>query len=132
MNYGEFTKDSYIKKVSFSKAVLWKDRQLSLRKDVINQILGKGIRKIVFVDEVKGEKWEFKSEKVFKDMVLKTVGQESQFYFSIHLAKKIEIPKAAPKPEYIFDKERNCYVQVMPKIEEPIKIEPKAVQAALF
>jgi len=128
MNLGSFTKDAYIKKVSFSKAVLWKDRQLSLPKEIINKIIATGIRKIIFIDEVKGEQWEFKSEKVFRDMTLKIVGQEPQYYFSILLAKKVKVEKPA-KPEYVFDPVRNVYVVKQPT-PEPIKTE--TVQGALF
>ena len=128
MNLGSFTKEAYIKKVSFSKAVLWKDRQLSLPKEIINKIIATGIRKIIFIDEVKGEQWEFKSEKVFRDMTLKIVGQEPQYYFSILLAKKVKIEKPA-KPEYVFDPVRNVYVVKQPT-PEPVKTE--TVQGALF
>lgn len=116
MNLGTFTKDTYVKKVSFSKAVLWKDRELSLPKQIINKIISTGVRKIIFIDDGKGETWTFKSEKVFKSMHLKVVGQEEQYYFSIMDAKKTKIEKPA-RPEYVFDKERNVYVQVMPKVE---------------
>ena len=68
MNYGKFRKEEYKKLVSFSKAVLWHTRQLSLRVDIMNRIKNEGIKRIVFQDDLKGEKWVFKPEKVFKVM----------------------------------------------------------------
>ena len=121
MNYGRFTPTMYVKRVVFSKAVLWCKRQISLRSDIMSKIKASGVKKIVFIDKTKGEKWSFKVEKVFENMELKRVGQEDQYYFSIDLANKIKIEKVIPR-KYTFDEKRQVYVP------EPIK----PVQVALF
>lgn len=92
MNYGQFKKDKYIKNVIFSKAVLWKDRQLSLPKEIMDRIRrNPDIKTIEFVDLGKNERWVFNPKKVFANMQLKQVGQEPQYYFSIDiLTKKIK------------------------------------------
>lgn len=109
INYGVFRGETYTKKVSFSKAVLWFKRQLSLRADIMNRIKNEGIKKIVFVDEVKGERWIFKTSKVLSKMTLQAVGQEEQYYFPIDICKKEKFG-VKPKVDYVFDKERNMYV----------------------
>ena len=109
MNFGTFKNGVYTKHVLFSKAVLWKDRQLSLRVDVIERIKNEGITLIVFVDDYKREKWIFKTEKVLASMTLKSVGQEDQYYFPIESAKKVKLG-GEPRPEYVLDKERGVYV----------------------
>lgn len=111
MNYGSFSEDTYTKKVSFSKAVLWHTRQLSLRRDIIDEIKARGIKKIVFADRMKAEMWIFKPEKVFEHMELKRVGQEHQYYFPIDLAKK-EPMQQREKPKYVFDSIKQMYVEV--------------------
>ena len=110
MNYGNFINKIYIKKVTFAKAVLWHTRQLSLRQDIINRIKSQAIEKIIFVDELKKERWIFKPEKVFAKMELKNEGQESQYYFPIDICKKEKIPDKK-KYVYTFDPVRNIYIQ---------------------
>lgn len=114
MNYGIFRGDKYLKKVVFSKAVLWHTRQLSLRKDIMDRIKRDEIKKIVFQDDLKGERWIFKPEKVFKTMTIKAVGQEEQYYFPIDICKKEKFP---PKLEMIFDPERQVYIELPPKVD---------------
>lgn len=114
MNYGIFKGDKYLKKVVFSKAVLWHTRQLSLRSDIIERIRRDGIKKIVFQDDLKGERWIFNPAKVFKTMTMKAVGQEEQYYFPIDICTK---EKFAPKPELVFDPVRQLYVEVPPKVD---------------
>jgi len=91
VNRGEFKGDTYTKKVQFSKAVLWKNRELSLRGNIIQKIKLDGIKKIIFIDAGKKERWIFDAEKVLLSMKFKTIGQEGQWYFTIDLAKKEEI-----------------------------------------
>lgn len=110
MNHGRFTATMYIKHVCIGKAVLWKDRQISLRKDIIDKIHARGIRKIVFVDKGRGEKWVFDPAKVFETMILKREGQEDQYYFPIELAKKKKIERVVPV-KYVFDEIRRVYVE---------------------
>lgn len=79
------SKGEYEKHISFAKAVLWKDKQLSLRPDVIKEIRARGVSKLRFVDKEKGEVWVFNFYDVERNMKLKQVGQEEQFYFNIDL-----------------------------------------------
>lgn len=88
INKGYFFGDGYFKQVRFSKAVLWKDKQLSLPLSIMDKVLRNGIITLTFKDPVKKEKWIFKVEKVKELMIKKRVGQEEQYYFPIELAKK--------------------------------------------
>lgn len=92
VNRGYFFGNTYYKQVKFSKAVLWKDKQLSLPVDIMNRILTTGIKKMVFKDPTKNEAWIFNPEKVKPLMIRKLVGQEVQFYFPIELAVKKPLP----------------------------------------
>ena len=90
INQGSFLKDKYIKRVVFSKAVLWKDRELSLGKPIVAKIkANKDIKTIEFVDDTKKETWVFKRSDILDGSYLKQVGQEPQYYFSIQSAKKV-------------------------------------------
>jgi len=71
--------------LSFSKAVLWKDRELSIPLDIMQQILDKSCPVMKFVDMHKEEVWTFQTEKVKNVMYKKQVGQETQYYFSIDI-----------------------------------------------
>jgi len=90
MNTGTFDYlgRKYTKYVAFNKAVLWKDRQLSLPIPVMDTIKWFFIEKIIFIDNGKQEKWEFPVDKVLERGEQKTVGQEVQWYFPIELANK--------------------------------------------
>lgn len=131
MNYGTFKDGIYTKQVIFSKAVLWHTRELSLRADIMEKIRREGVKKIVFRDRLKGESWTFTPEKVFERMVLKSGGQEPQYYFPIDLARKSGKRKkkeVAPKvkKDYEYDPVRNVYV------EKIVPVETVAVQKPLF
>lgn len=91
---------TYTKNCVFSKAVLWKDRQLSVLLPIMEQIVDGGITLMKFVDRTKKEIWEFQTKKVTETMEIKKVGQETQCYFPIGLAKKIDFskPPEPPKP----------------------------------
>lgn len=91
INLGRIEDGVYYKTVVFSKAVLWKDRMLSLPPKVINAISTQDVTKLVFTDPTKLERWIFDANKVLKVMSLKRVGQEDQYYFPIELAKKVSI-----------------------------------------
>jgi len=82
----------------------------------------------VFRDELKGERWIFKPEKVFKTMTLKSVGQEEQYYFPIDICKK---EKFEPKPELVFDSVRQVYVEVPihPQQQTLLKVGVRKAQA---
>ena len=129
MNYGMFTSTLYIKKVVFSKAVLWHTRQLSLREDIMDRIRKEAIKKIVFIDELKGEKWTFRTEKVFSKMVLKKEGQESQYYFPIDLAKREKIPVATTQYRMIDPMTGEEY---KPSNKPAIRVEPREKQISLL
>lgn len=118
MNYGNFKKSSYTKKVSFSKAILWHTRQISLRKDIMDQILLRDLKFIVFFDYGKMESLVFKVENVYLKMELKQVGQEEQYYFPIDIANKKKIKPAKVKekevklkPTFTYDPVRNIYIK---------------------
>lgn len=120
MNYGKFIGDRYVKRVTFSKAVLWHSRQLSLREDIMDRIKAEKVKKIVFIDDLKREKWTFRPEKVFEKMVLKREGQESQYYFPIDLAKKNKMaepkqPEVKVLPKVVFDDATGTCHEIYPE-----------------
>ncbi len=90
MNTGTIYNNLYKKYVSFSKAVLWKDRQLSLPKSEMDRIRF-AIADMEFIDIDKNEIWHFKFNDVMANRQLKTVGQESQYYFDIDMATKSKL-----------------------------------------
>jgi len=85
MNKGKIVGDTYIKRVSFSKAVLWRDREISLNKEIAEKLLLKKIKHIKFIDEGKGETWIATMKKIKEVWELKTVGQEPQYYIPIEI-----------------------------------------------
>lgn len=93
INYGKFNGTTYAKYVDFSKAVLWKDRELSIPKFVFMGMNAYNTTEMRFIDRGKGEMWIFDAAKVKQSGVWKQVGQEEQFYFPIELAKKVTIKK---------------------------------------
>ena len=88
INRGVFANKQYTKYVDFSKAVLWKDRQLSLPISIIAGFNAYGTTKVVFIDRGKDEKWIFSVEDIRERGKRKTVGQEEQWYFPIEMARK--------------------------------------------
>jgi len=88
INKGKFEGTVYKKFVSFSKAVLWKDRQLSLSLPIMAVIKKNKIATAEFIDHIKAEKWIFNTDEIIKYGKTKTVGQEPQWYFPIDIAKK--------------------------------------------
>ncbi len=92
INTGKINENhEYEKHVSFSKAVLWKDRQLSLRPTIIIQLGIMEVKTLVFIDEKKAEKWIFTLEDIIKHGQKRRIGQEEQIYFPISLAKVITL-----------------------------------------
>lgn len=87
-NTGRFVGDRYIKKVSFSKAVLWKDREISLSPAITCQFKPRGIKWIIFEDEYKNERWKVSYERAKKVAYKKKVGQEVQYYMPISVFEK--------------------------------------------
>ena len=92
-NAGTFEGNKYIKRVNFSKAVLWKDRQISLNTSVTSQFKSRGTELIIFEDERKNERWTASVSELRAVAVLKTEGQEKQFYFPISAFKVSKIHK---------------------------------------
>ena len=134
MNYGSFSKDTYTKRVDLWKAVLWHTRSLSLRKDIMDRIRVNGIKKIIFVDDLKGKRWTFPVKKVFAKMMLKQEGQEAQYYFPIDIAKK-ETFEVKPKQYYVLDADRGIYVEAGsydPKTKTMKVVMPASEQTVLF
>lgn len=88
INLGHFKGHRYIKLVSFSKAVLWKDRQISLRASVCKQFKERGVTEVVFEDHKKNERWIASVDTLRDVKIYKKEGQEAQFYFPISAFKK--------------------------------------------
>lgn len=86
INKGKVVGQYYIKDVSFSKAVLWKDKQLSIPPEVYDRI--RGLKEWHFRDFGKGEVWVFVTKDVLPFCLVKKEGQEDQYYFPINLARK--------------------------------------------
>lgn len=99
INLGRFNGQIYAKYLDLNKAVLWKDRQLSIPKFVYLGLMAHKCTEMRFIDRNKGEMWVFDVEKVLMLGVWKQVGQEEQFYFPIESAKKKVIDKAEVKDE---------------------------------
>lgn len=91
INKGTIDGTKYFKDVSFSTAVLWKDKQLSLPPEIIECCKECGVTELVFTDLHKLERWIFDFANVLKLGILKSEGQEKQLYFPISLARKIKI-----------------------------------------
>jgi len=91
MNTGYIKDGVYRKSVLFNKAVLWKDRCLSIPPQILSRIKAQGVTTLRYEDMTKKEIWIFSVEDVEKNMILKKVGQEEQYYFPIDIAKKIKV-----------------------------------------
>lgn len=91
INQGRIINGKYVKHISFSRAVLWCTRELSLRKTILITLKLNGIKDLVFIDDKKKIKWEFKYSDIATFGHLKTVGQEEQFYFPIGLAVETKL-----------------------------------------
>jgi hypothetical protein len=94
INKGNFNGYIYSKYVDFSKAVLWKDRELSIPTFIYIGLEANNTVEMRFIDRGKGEMWVFDVAKVKASGRFKQVGQEEQFYFPIELAKKLQVAKA--------------------------------------
>lgn len=94
INRGIFIKNNYEKQVDFSKAVLWKTREISIPPEVFYKIF-KTCKLIIFYDRKKNERWTVDVTTAFNHKVLKKEGQESQYYFPISIFK---VEPIKPKP----------------------------------
>lgn len=93
INQGEFIGDYYRKVVQFSKAVIWKERCISLNPQVIKAIYARNTRLIVFEDYGKNERWVIKVADFLKNASIKKIGQEEQYYCHIDFFNKMPIVK---------------------------------------
>ena len=75
-------KTAYIKSVDWNKAVLWKNREISLNPKVVMEHLPMADL-IIFIDNIKNKCWAITKEKVKQIWQLKKIGQEPQYYWSI-------------------------------------------------
>ena len=90
-NQGKFIGDKYIKRVNFSKAVLWKDRQISLHPAIVRQFGERGTAFVIFEDKQKNERWTASVSELQAVETLKMEGQEQQFYYPISVYKVSKI-----------------------------------------
>jgi hypothetical protein len=95
INYGHIYGSTYRKVVSFSKAVLWKDREISLHKKIVDKYLGDNskIFFVEFLDPVKKELWRAPLPKLQKIWRLKQEGQEPQYYMPIEAFSRKSMDK---------------------------------------
>lgn len=93
MNKGRFIKNKYIKNVEFSRAVLWKTREISLPPYIANQFKHRKTKEIIFDDRIKGERWKASYDTLKEHHTFKKEGQEYQYYFPIDVFKKTKIKK---------------------------------------
>ncbi len=96
-NQGVFKGDTYTKQVSFSKAVLWKDKQISLSTIITRQFKPNRTKFIIFEDAKKGERWTSTYEKLKEVKIKKREGQEEQYYFPMSAFKITKIEKDQKK-----------------------------------
>lgn len=94
-NAGKFEGNKYIKRVNFSKAVLWKAKEISLRTDVVSQFKIHGTEIVIFEDEQKNERWTASVSELHSAGVRKTEGQEEQFYYPTSVFKVSKIKEIA-------------------------------------
>jgi hypothetical protein len=92
-NQGKFIGNKYVKQVEFSRAVLWKDKQISLNITITNQFKEKGVELVIFEDARKNERWTAIIDALRETKVLKTEGQEKQWYFPINIFKVTQIKR---------------------------------------
>ena len=87
-NSGKIVDGKYVKMVDTSRAVLWKTRELSLPPIEFTKMMANRVSQLVFRDLKRKEDWIFDYNDVICNRVLKTEGQEAQYYFPIDLASK--------------------------------------------
>ena len=108
-NKGTFEGNKYIKRVNFSKAVLWKSKEISLRTDIVKQFNKRGTEIVIFEDERKNERWTASVLELEMASVLKTEGQERQYYYptSVFRVSKIKEVASVSAPSEIKKLEPN-------------------------
>lgn len=91
MNTGKIVGTEYIKYVNFNKAVLWKNRELSIPPVILQMCKMEHVNTLRFIDINKKQEWRFALDGVEKASVLRRVGQEEQYYFPIDSAVKKDL-----------------------------------------
>ncbi len=89
MNLGHIEGNKYKKFVNFSKAVLWKSREISINKMVAEEWLP-SVEFVEFEDRNKAEVWIARVKDIQNKWVLKKEGQEPQYYIPIEVFKKLK------------------------------------------
>lgn len=87
-NHGAFNGEVYEKIVDWNKAVLWKDREISLNPSITQQFGPRGIKLVRFIDKKKGSAFEATVDSLRGQAKRKIVGQEEQLYFPIAFFKE--------------------------------------------
>ena len=85
---GKLIDDILYREFSFSKAVLWQTKELSIDKRAFDFVKDK-IKKIIFTDTIKGKSFEIGIRKFKNHMRLGDYGAEKQYYIKKDLLKKI-------------------------------------------
>lgn len=92
-NPGTFKDDVYEKEVDWNKAVLWRDRSISLSPVITSQFKARGTTLVRFIDKIKKIRHEATVDELRANKTLKQVGQEAQFYFPISIFKATPLTK---------------------------------------
>jgi len=89
INKGVVAGNTYKKIISINRAVLWKDRQISIHKSVVEGwFKNKDIKHIWFEDRGKSEIWITTVALAERNWILKKEGQEPQYYIPIEIFRK--------------------------------------------
>jgi len=98
MNLGKVRDGVYIKHIDFNKAVLWKDRQLSVHRKIFDtwEHIYK-FKLLRFIDRKKGIIYEVDTKEAMDRSTLKKVGQEHQYYFPIEILKERKLNGSTTK-----------------------------------
>jgi len=98
INQGKIENNRFIKRVSFSEAVLWKSREISLNPATIKKCKDSNVFEIWFEDLNKNERWKILLTDFINNSTLKTMHQERQWYCPISLFDREVIRKIEIKP----------------------------------
>ena len=104
INKGTIVGDEFRKTVNWNKAVLWKDRQISLPEDVFKECRERGVNRLIFTDSVSNQQHIFYFPTIAEESTLKKEGQEPQHYWSIDLERRIKDKEKVKKCWHSFTK----------------------------
>jgi hypothetical protein len=88
INTGKIIDKDFVKHVTFSRAVLWKNKEISLPPHVMKTIIEKKVENVVFIDVGKQKVWKAPLSKVVESSTLRVEGQEEQHYIPIEIFDK--------------------------------------------